>query len=233
MYLEVFSGDGGLTAALKTMGLEAHAIDIRHGEGHNVLDPDVKAHIFKLVRRGMVKFVWIGMPCTTFSLARKYDDLGPPPLRSNSQPRGLEGLSRSQQRVLDNGNALFDFSISLVQCLNRCRVPWALENPATLRCWLMPEMVKIAAASNSITLAFCQYGEPWRKRTAILHHGIALEQLERQCTGVHGYCSRTNKRHLLLRGVNANHQFWTRVAQPYPLLLCRELAQELVAQLDH
>ena len=117
MYLEIFSGSGRLTAALEEMGLLAHGIDITHGEAHDVLKPDVKSNLFRLLRRGMVKFVWIGMPSTTFSLARKHDGRGAPPLRSDSQPRGVKSVSSSQQKALKRANALFDFSMSLIsQC---------------------------------------------------------------------------------------------------------------------
>ena len=46
--------------------------------------------------------MWLGIPCTTFSLARKDDGIGP----SDERPMGLEGLFTTS-----NGGSLQGFSL--------------------------------------------------------------------------------------------------------------------------
>ena len=210
----------------------SHGIDILHGPSHDVLDPHVQALIFQLIRRNRVKFIWIGMPCTTFSIARRNDGLGPPPLRSDSQPRGLKNLTGMQLRKLVQGNALYDFTVKLIRTCEMCKIPWVLENPSTSRCWLLPELQQLLRAAKYIELDFCQYGEAWRKRTKLLFNGIKLDNLAKTCVGTHGKCSATNKPHVHLKGLSPNGQFWTIIAQPYPHQLTEQLAQELTHQLS-
>ena len=230
--LEIFSGVGRLTRSLCELGIQAFGIDIVHGPMHDVLDPMVQARLFRLIRKGQVQFVWLGMPCTTFSIARRNDGIGPPPLRSDSRPHGLPNLAGGQLQKLREGNALFGFSMDLIKECQRCKIPWALENPATSRCWLMPRLRALLPKVSSILLDFCCFGEAWRKRTRIIHQGISLASLEILCSGTHGNCSRTGKPHLHLKGIAPNGQFWTLTAQPYPIELTRRLAHELSQQMS-
>ena len=55
-----------------------------------------------------------------------------------------------------------------------------------------------------------------------------LHRLQRLCTG-RGLCSRTRKPHFKLTGSNHQGIPWTRVAQPYPSGLCRDLASSLTS----
>ena len=206
-------------------------MDVLRDSLDNVLHASTKFRIFNLVSQGKVLFVWIGMPCTTFSIARKAGDGGPPPVRSDLEPMGISGLrGRNLQKVLE-GNQLLFFSLELIRLCNRHRVPWALENPHSSRCWITDPMKPILHASRYVVLDFCQYGEAWRKRTGIMYQGIDLSSLEKCCQGHNGNCSRTNRKHLRLTGTNTSGNFWTLVAQPYPLLLVQAVARLLKQQL--
>lgn len=231
--LEVFSGCGRLSKACQHLGLPMFPIDIIHGDGDDVLKPNVRNHIFSLVRQKRVTFVWIGMPCTTFSIARRHDGLGPGPLRSDSYPMGLPGLSEKDNRKLRQGNALLYFTFELIQLCQRVGVPWALENPDSSRCWITPKLLQLASVSHKVTLDFCQYNEPWRKRTTIMYSGWDASSLRKLCKGHGNFCSRTGKAHLSLKGVSPSGQFWTLVAQPYPLALVADIAQLLYQQVTN
>ena len=86
--------------------MTCYAIDTSLNAADDVLDNAVESCIIRLLLEGRICFVWLGMPCTTFSLARKDDGTGPGPLRSDEHPMGLEGLSRHDQRKLNEGNLL-------------------------------------------------------------------------------------------------------------------------------
>ena len=56
-----------------------------------MLDPEVEELIMSQLLHGQVLFVLLGMPCTTFSVARRDDGIGPGPLRSTAYPMGSHG----------------------------------------------------------------------------------------------------------------------------------------------
>lgn len=226
--LEVFAGSGRLSQAAQSRGLPMFPIDIMRGCTDDVLNKHVQCKIFSLVTSGKVLFVWIGMPCTTFSRARQHDGIGPPPLRSDQQPMGLSNLRPHDLRKLREGNALFYFTVRLINLCEQHRVAWALENPATSRCWITSQLQQLEQGSSSVLLDFCQFGESWRKRTKILFKGIDFSCFEQLCHGTGNLCSRTGKHHLNLKGVSPTGAFWTLVAQPYPWLLVDRISEMLL-----
>lgn len=82
-FLEVFSGCGRLHRAMEKRGMEAYGLDLSTDPSDDVLDPEVEQLVTSLLLNGSVCMLWLGMPCTTFSVARRYDGLGPGPLRSD------------------------------------------------------------------------------------------------------------------------------------------------------
>ena len=51
-----------------------------------------------------------------------------------------------------------------------------------------------------------------------------------RCLGAqHGICRRIGLCHQQLSGKNKNGVFWTKVAEPYPPLLCKAVAQRFVS----
>lgn len=109
-------------------------IDICLFSDHNVLDKAVEHRIFNWIRSGRIGFIWCGMPCTSFSRARKWDGLGPGPIRSPDFLRGLPDLNDSDRRKVLTGNNLLLFTLRLLRLCERCHVPHALENPC--QAWL-------------------------------------------------------------------------------------------------
>ena len=87
--LEVFAGSARITQALQREGLPAYAIDTCLFPSHNVLSPSVENKIKFWIVSQRIFFIWFGMPCTTFSKARKHDGLGPGPLRSSEYLWGV------------------------------------------------------------------------------------------------------------------------------------------------
>ena len=74
--LEVFAGTGRIVSSLLALGIPAYPIDICIYPDHDVLHAAVEHRIFNWIRKKRITFVWCGMPCTTFSRARKLDGLG-------------------------------------------------------------------------------------------------------------------------------------------------------------
>ena len=107
---------------------------------------------------------------------------------------------------------------------NRFKVPWTIENPLTSIVWVTKQMKNLLRSSRAEEgrFDFCQYGKPWRKATKIVGTVPGLEAASRKCTGK--VCSRTALPHVKLEGRNAHGVFWTKIAEPYPEKLCKELS---------
>ena len=224
--IEVFAGTARITSALRDRGLHCLPLDICISPEHDVLDATVEHCIFNWIRGRRVKFVWIGMPCTSFSAARKADLVGPGPLRSSSEPFGVAGLSRTDWRKVKQGNLLMYFTIRLIRLCDAFEIPYVLENPSSSRAWTMPPMQNMIQQYRPqfVNLDYCQYGEQWKKPTTLIFKFLDLQPLAVKCTGVNGYCSKSKRPHIPLTGRDTDGIFWTLKAQPYPLTFSSAVA---------
>lgn len=225
--LEVFAGTARVSQALQNVGIAAFPVDTCIYPSHNVLTGDIAMGIFNFLRNGRVKMVWLGMPCTTFSRARRNDGLGPPPLRTSSYLWGLPDLRPSDQRKLEDGNQLFRFTMKVLSICEQLHIPYILENPLTSMAWEMQPLVDFCAQHQPCIcdLDFCMYGEQWLKPTRLLYNYIDISQLSLRCSGPYSRCCQTNRPHRALRGTDSNGVFWTLRAQPYPLRMVQKFAE--------
>ena len=96
-FLEVFAGAAGLSQAISARGLQIlPPIEINTNQfvhiSVDILEPQVQQHVIKLIRAKVIAFIHFGIPCSSFSIARK-DDGGPPPLRNRMYLWGIPGLA--------------------------------------------------------------------------------------------------------------------------------------------
>ena len=229
--LEIFAGTARVSQCLQQKGISAFPIDTCLFPSHNVLDPSIARGIFNFIRQGRVLLIWLGMPCTTFSRARKHDGLGPGPLRDSQHVWGLPYLSFKDFCKLREGNQLFHFTLKLLQLCEEHKVPFVLENPLTSYVWDLPPLFSFKQHTGALycDLDFCMYGEVWKKPTRLLYKGIDLTSLHIKCNGIYNICSRSNRPHFALSGRDAAGVFWTLRAQPYPWSLASKFAS-LVAR---
>ena len=127
------------------------------------------------------------------------------------------------------GNALMVFSAQVVRsCVQLC-IPATLENPVRSRLWICPPMKYVLRLRNVVfnISEFCQWGTPWRKSTGFLAVHLDLSPVAaHRCLGAkRGLCKRTNLPHVVLAGLDANKQFLTKIAEPYPVKLCNAIAK--------
>eukprot|EP00438_Fugacium_kawagutii_P035340 Skav207489 [mRNA] locus=scaffold334:50621:51457:+ [translate_table: standard] len=229
--LEIFAGTARVASQLCDHGVPCYPIDICLYPGHDVLDSHVEYRILNWIRSGVILFIWLGMPCTSFSRARKFDGLGPPPIRTDEHLWGLPGLGEKDRLKVHTGNALFYFTLRVLQVCEQFKIPYALENPASSMAWLLPPLKRFLRdyKPDVVILDFCCYGEVWRKPTQLMTHFFPSSSLGRTCQPWKGLCSNTHKPHQRLVGQDSNNVFWTLRAQPYPWQLARCVA-ELVAK---
>ena len=232
MYVaDLFAGKGGVAHQCRRLGYKAKEWELERGVQFDLTNRKVRRKLIRDVKKGRVLAAMLAPPCTTFSVARDRTKV----IRSREHPWGLPSdqlTSAELEKVLE-GNRCFEAAFELIHLFNKHQVPWLLENPATSKCWYLPPIHDLLnnQGSCSITLDFCQFGTPWRKRTTFLAGQLDMQdlaRLQRHCRGSHGYCSRTKAKHWQLTGTHKG-VCWTKIAQPYPSNLCRQIAFVLTA----
>lgn len=231
--LEIFSGSGHLSKALVSRGFRVAAWDIDYNSGCDVLRREVTQNILSFLRQKSVVFVWFGMPCQSWSRARRWDG-GPEPLRDDTkQLWGRHGLKHSDLKKVSLGNILLCWTIFMVHVLQLINIDWAVENPYTSRAWLVKEFQDLQSTHAVLhKVDYCQYGMPWKKSTGILSNLHAISSCLRCCNAVNDRCSASGKRHIILSGKDPTGTWWTLRAQPYPPRLCNALADCLARSLS-
>lgn len=235
--LELFSGSGRVARKLaRKCGVPTLALDIR-SKRHPVDLTDKRVIRFLLfaIKHKMVKAVFFGTPCSSFSLARRGRPGKPGgPLRTIAT---IYGHPDAMARAIDRkkiivGNKCAAATAVLAAAAHKHNVPWAIENPAYSRLWHYPSIAKLKALPGVVERVshMCQYGAPWKKPTRVMmghfwekSGGEAL--LQRKCSGMQGCCSKTGLPHTTLQGTNpTTRRPFTSSAQVYPLVFATEAA---------
>lgn len=230
--MDLFAGDGGVSRACTVLGFRARQWDIRNGPDQDLTKRQVIKRLKREIQRGRVLACMLAPVCTSFSVARDRTKV----IRNHQYPWGIpeEFMTLKEKESVHLGNACFRTCLEVMRLLDRYKVPYILENPATSKAWYLPPMVQHSQQPfvHTVVADFCQFGTPWRKRakflTAHIDH-LDLSRLTKVCSGDKGCCSRTGRQHFQLTGLRADGTPWTRVAQPYPRKLCEALAHALTA----
>ena len=205
------------------LGYRAEAWDIMFGEECDLTKVSTLNSILHRISTGEIFYTHMGLPCNTWSRARRNDGRGPGPLRDDSKYLfGLPNLSSKDRQKVRQGNILLRHSIQIIRACQKHNVLWSLENPMTSRVWKVRALQQLRN-SHHVRADFCQWNLPWRKSTYFFMHQ-ALQPQFRVCTGYHGVCSKSNKPHILLQG-SCNGQFLTKLAEPYPFGLVNQLVK--------
>lgn len=207
-------------------GFHCAAWDIDYNSGCDILKVDNLQRLLRFCTGKHVVLVWMGMPCQSWSRARRWDG-GPEPLRDDDGSLyGRPGLFTKDLDKVFEGNLLLCWTYLLCQLCFHLHCAFVVENPFTSRCWLTSHFKHLISSGAVLhRVDFCQYQVPWRKSTGLLCFNVSqLPSILRTCATVRGRCSATHKRRLILSGKDANDVWWTMRAQPYPKALCSELA---------
>ena len=228
--LELFSGSGRLSRAVRAQGSIAEEWDHNFGDQFDLLRPKVQQKLVCLLKSRKVGFVWFGIPCTSVTRARRPGGGGPPPLRSNKYLWGFPDLKGANLEKVQQANKLFKFVFKIIRLLHRSKIPFVVENPLTSMLWKFPVVHSLLKTSETAVVDFCQFGTPWRKRTKLVGTLPGLESLSETCHGK--VCSRTGLTHIILQGRDPTGVFFTKRAEPYPKPLCRAIATKIHAVLN-
>lgn len=213
-----------MSKALCKQGFTVHAYDINWGDGGDILKFEVFNSLSQAIKSGFFSFVHFGMPCDSWSRARKYDG-GPLPLRDDAEfLYGIPFRSASDRLKIHRGNQLLKRTFQLAKLCCTHNLPWTIENPASSRAWLTREMLELCSlGAVPQTVHYCQYGKKWKKPTTFLGWHVPLFDFK-TCQGVNGFCSASRQKHFILSGRNSDGIFYTLMAQPYPSSLVSHMA---------
>lgn len=223
---DLFAGKGGVAKACRQLGYRAKEWELSRGPQFDLTKRSVLRQLRLDVQQGLILAAMLAPPCSSFSIARDRTAV----IRTRDHPWGLPDhmLSPTDQVKVQLGNQCFRSALKIISWLDRQKIPWILENPFTSKCWFLPPIRKLMQSNHVLTVRvdFCFYGTLWRKRTCLLCGNLDTQDVDRLrhlCKG-RGLCSFSGKSHFQLTGSNHQGIPWTRIAQPYPTGLCRDLA---------
>eukprot|EP00933_Yihiella_yeosuensis_P079700 TRINITY_DN9304_c0_g1_i3.p1 TRINITY_DN9304_c0_g1~~TRINITY_DN9304_c0_g1_i3.p1 ORF type:complete len:195 (+),score=22.14 TRINITY_DN9304_c0_g1_i3:204-788(+) len=122
---EVFSGEGGLSAALSQLGIKCKKFDLLIDAAHDMSSKSVCEMIYKMVSGSERPYVHFAIPCCSYSNARFLK------IRSKEYLEGKPNLDAKDQRVVETSNLISDNAIALATHLadDGCLV--SIENPTS------------------------------------------------------------------------------------------------------
>ena len=128
-----------------------------------------------------------------------------------------------------------NFTASVIKHCLFFGVPACLENPSTSLAWQYPCIVDITTRGEKVVLDQCAFGTSWRRRTTLCVWCCgSAAHLGMRCQGRKGTCSFSRMRHIVLQGrCPHSNVLWTKVAQAYPVKLCRAIANLLQSSWEH
>jgi len=155
--------------------------------------------------------------------------------RSMEYPDGLSGLSAKDKKTLRIANLLTRSTFKIITSCCRAGIRVSIENPHNSllwRCTAYQQWIQKFNV-NSVVVDYCQFGEPYRKRTRLVTYDPEfllddsfLEPLRRSCPG----CSASHS-HVNLSGWRPRVEGElspdmrpTKGTAAYPIALCREWA---------
>ena len=236
--VELFSGSGRVAKRWRQLGFGTLEFDVRKGPQYDLTNPVVLRILQGWITSGVIAVIWIGVPCSTWSLARR-GKAGRPggPIRTIEFINGLPSDQLTPQDVvkLALGNRTMRSAAFVIRLCVKNFIPVFLENPNSSRLWHAPPIRRLMDSSvcTSAVFDFCCFGTPWQKRTKLVgwHVGEATA-IGRKCAGTLGRCV-SGKFHLILRGNKPGTSVpWTRIAEPYPPRFVRVAADALIAAHD-
>ena len=208
-FLEVFGGSGTLSKAISAMGVAVlPSLDIRKGPSFDLLRRSTQQAVKEILNKFQVSYVHIGTPCTVFSRAR----------------RNICNHQRARQRELVGCELAF-FTAELCRLASSLGIMWSIENPRSSRLWDFTAIKDLCLIEgvHFVEFPMCQYGQPYKKSTALLTNCKLLD-------GLAGFCNHKKHDQVLRGRVRCQQDGVTKwlnhtvLAGAYPVSLCRRWA---------
>ena len=239
--VELMCGAAGVSAELRKGGVDAIGVDwVRNACSKpkapvmqaDCSEPNGQRLTLDLLENGNVEYTHAAPPCGTASRARerplpqkliRQGCPAPRPLRSESYPEGLPGLSSTEQLRVTLANKIYVSVLACILLMRNSGKLWTLENPLTSYLWLFPGYAALLAMEGVYSVEFqqCNHGgtRPVWRRWATNIKGLMV--LAGKCNGLHSHepfeVHKPND-------AKSPWRFDTTKEAEYPLDLCRKVA---------
>ena len=196
LIIEICAGTAMLSKCFREAGFDHLAIDHSKNRFHpyvSICNVDLtQAHGWKFLHHVLlhynVVFVHAAPPCGTCSRAREIPRPNAPrPLRTESEPMGIEGLSDTEQARVNAANTIYlGLSEFLLTC-TRQHVPWTVENPARSLLWLIPCVLELQNQTNACFYNYdtCAWGSHRMLQRSLLSTMPQMCGIQASCPGTH------------------------------------------------
>ena len=229
LVIEIFAGTGGITAWIRRLGMTSSfgidSMKFNHPKSPivilDLLTPEGERLLWHYLHNDRAIGIWIAPPCGTSSKARQIANGGPPPLRSDLRPDGLEGLSIQDSDRVEKANMLYWLTSQLADFAFDNGLFFFIENPFTSVYWKTSAFRSIQKLSLMFFQSHvaCAYGSRRPKRTMVASNVPEVEMLCHGCPG--------NHTHLKWGQVTVKGRkvFATSTEKHYPAGLCAYVAK--------
>ena len=229
VFVELFSGSGGLCAEVRRLGLSNSIGVDAHISKHTkcpVLRIDMTTDygmelVWRILGQENCIAVHMGPPCGTSSRARdirRRKGPDPKPLRSDRWPDGLPSLQGSDKRRVGLANELYLQCAKTFEYCTRVGILCTIENPGNSYFWSTTFMTGLAVGYNDIFLHHCMFGSERKKLTRLRAN---FEQLA--VIGV-----RCDDQHIHAKWGLVKSKWATSLEVEYPHALCKAWARVFV-----
>eukprot|EP00435_Cladocopium_sp_Y103_P032952 s285_g8.t1 len=200
IFVEIFSGTAGLTAEVRRLGCQ-HGTGVDAHVTKQVKAPVIRIDLsteagqqllWRILKQPRVFGVHLGPPCGTSSRAREIrrrTGFDPQPLRSDTFPDGLPGLTSKNRARVQTANILYRFTAEVMVYCTANGILCSIENPARSLMWktshLQQPLQRIMDLLFEVAFHHCAYGATRRKRTKLLVNHPCYMHLSRDCTNDH------------------------------------------------
>lgn len=228
---------GSLGHAFSELGCSVEEVDVKKGgHPHDVRRLELRERLVQRVMDNVYDVVWIGTPCSSFSVL--WQDGTRVRIRSRSSPEGVQLLPRCWKAYVQKHNEFVRFTAELATAAYQAGSTYIIENPVDrgyvgsphfswkarghVPLWLMHDIRQLSKSTRPRWLSFaqCAFGGEFQKWTTLM------------TSGPRAHCLRS------LGGMGCGHTSHTRVAKgrdlfgnseaeaagAYPPLMCAVVA---------
>ena len=196
IFVELFSGTGGLCAEVRRLGLSNSVGVDAHISKHTkcpVLRIDMTTEygmelVWRILGQDNCIAVHMGPPCGTSSRARnirRKEGRDPKPLRSDQWPNGLPFLQGSDKKRVGLANELYMQCAKISEHCTKVGILCTIENPGNSYFWSTTYMTELAVGYNDVFLHHCMFGSERKKLTRLRANFEQLSIIGVSCNNQH------------------------------------------------
>eukprot|EP00435_Cladocopium_sp_Y103_P000983 s6541_g1.t1 len=184
LIIEIFAGTARLSKVAREVGLQVLPVDKTAARAsqifvaqYDITQPDEMQSLVELIRKeaDRIAAIHLAPACGTASRARekKLTKLAkqgfkiPGPLRSQTKPMGLDGLSGLDKVRTESANLVYSATATLVQLCITLDILCSVENPQNSLFWMFPEIAALLQRYVGYPVVFdnCMHGGHRQKAT--------------------------------------------------------------------